>query len=48
MDLPLISAQLVVSASAGSVMDSSPLLRLARRFLDLHGLSGKSIQSESI
>jgi hypothetical protein len=38
--MPLISAQLVVGGYAGSVMDSSPLLRLARRLLDLGGLSG--------
>ena len=37
---PLISAQLFVGGSAGSVMDVSPLLRLARRLLDLDGLSG--------
>ncbi len=41
MTLPLISAQLGVGASAGSVMDCSPLPRLARRLLDLGGLSGK-------
>jgi hypothetical protein len=41
MHLPLISAQLGVGASAGPVMDFSPLARLARHLLDLHGLSGK-------
>jgi hypothetical protein len=40
---PLISAQLVVRGSAGSVMDSSPLPRLARRLLDLDGLSGVTL-----
>jgi hypothetical protein len=46
MNLPLISAQLIVGASAGSVMNSSPLPRFARRLLDLHGLSGKFIHTE--
>ena len=41
MNLPLVSAQLSVGASAGSVMDCSPLPRLARWLLDLDGLSGK-------
>ncbi len=48
MNLPLISVQLVVGASAGSVMDSRPLLRLARPLLDLDGLSGKFIHTDSV
>ena len=47
MTLPLISAQLVVGASAGSVMDYSPLPRLARRLLDLDGLNGKFIHTQA-
>jgi hypothetical protein len=45
MTLPLISAQPVVGTSAGSVMDSGPLPRLARRLLGLNGLSGKFTQT---
>jgi hypothetical protein len=47
MTLPLISVQLVVGASAGSVMDCSPLPRPARRLLDLNGLSGKFIHTQA-
>ena len=47
MTLPLISAQLVVGTSAGSVMDHSPLPRLARRLLDLDGLSGKFTHTQA-
>jgi hypothetical protein len=47
MNLPLISAQLIVGASSGSVMDCSPLPRLARRLLALHGLCGRFIHTES-
>jgi hypothetical protein len=47
MTLPLISAQLRVGASAGSVMDSGPLPRLARRLLDLDGLSGKFMHTQA-
>jgi hypothetical protein len=47
MTLPLISPQLCVGTSAGSVVDSSPLLRLAQRLLDLGGLSGKCIHTQA-
>jgi|HubBroStandDraft_4_1064222.scaffolds.fasta_scaffold320610_3 hypothetical protein len=47
MTLPPISVQLVVGASAGSVTDSSPLLRLARPLLDLDGPSGKFIHTQA-
>ncbi len=47
MTLPLNSVELVVGASAGSVMDYSPLPRLARRLLVVDGLSGKSTQTQA-
>jgi|GEM_PF-6119291 hypothetical protein len=47
MNLPLISVQLVVGGSAGSVMDYSPLPRLARRLLDLDGLSGNFTHTQA-
>ena len=47
MTLPLISTQLCVGTSAGSVMDYGPLPRLARRLLDLGGLSGKFTHTQA-
>ena len=44
---PLIPAHVVVGGSAGSVMDSSPLLRLAHRLLDLGGLRGVMNKEDS-